>query len=127
MILKTLKQSIRTYREFQKNIKELGKISNVNENTLKVDENLLEEIYSYSHPMQVTTFWDKVFAAKLGSRYDKNNIYYACFAHYIFSIKQTIERDEAKKRGEDDPITGEPFEDLSDVTVPFDKDVNVIK
>ena len=126
MILKTLRQSIRTYREFQKNIKELWKISNVNENTLKVDEKLLEEIYSYSHPMQVTTFWDKVFAAKLGSRYDKNNVYYACFAHYIFSIKQTIERDEAKKRGEDDPITGEPFKDFSDCTTSFSKNTDTV-
>ena len=126
MILKTLRQSIRTYREFQKNINELGKISNVNENTAKVDEKLLEEIYSYSHPMQVTTFWDKVFAAKLGSRYDKNNVYYACFAHYIFSIKQTIERDEAKKRGEDDPITGEPFKDFSDCTTSFSKNTDTV-
>ena len=76
--------------------------------------------------MQVTTFWDKVFAAKLGSRYDKNNIYYACFAHYIFSIKQTIERDEAKKRGEDDPITGEPFKDFSDCTTSFSKNTDTV-
>ena len=87
---------------------------------MKLNEELLEEIYSYTFPMQATTFWDKVFASKLGCR-DKDNIYFAYFAHYIHSIVSTVRRDEAKKRGEDDPITGESFEDLSDIAIPFDE------
>ena len=94
---------------------------------MKLNEELLEEIYSYTFPMKVETFWDKIFASKLGDRHDKNNIYYAYFSHYIHSIVQTVKRDEAKKRGENDPITSEPFKDLSDIAVPFDKDANVIK
>ena len=94
---------------------------------MKLNKELLEEIYSYTFPMQATTFWDKVFASKLGDRHDKDNIYYAYFAHYIFSVNQTIQRNEAKKRKEDDPITGELFEDLSDIAVPFNKDANIIK
>ena len=94
---------------------------------MKLNEELLEEIYSYTFPMKAETFWDKVFASKLGDRHDKDNIYYAYFAHYIFSIVQTIRRDEAKKRGENDPKTGKPFEDLSDIANPFDKNANIIK
>jgi hypothetical protein len=94
---------------------------------MELNEELLKEIYSYTFPMQVSTFWDKVFSSKLGDRHDKDNIYYAYFAHYIFSVKQTVQRNEAKKRGEDDPITCEPFKDLSDIATPFDKKSNVIK
>lgn len=94
---------------------------------MKLNEELLEEIYSYTFPMNVETFWDKIFANKLGDRHDKDNIYFAYFTHYIHSIVQTIKRNEAKERGENDPKTGKPFEDLSYIANPFDKNANIIK